>query len=96
MRTGRKVGALGPCKPVAPITDDALQIATVVNTRIRRTGMDGDDAIVVFVDDGEVYAPRRSSNTAQALAPAQIIGTYTKRAKVGDIADDVRAWKEAA
>lgn len=92
--TGRRFGTLGPCKSIAIITDETLIIAAAVNAHIRRNG--SGDAFVVFVDRGDIYAPRLSSNTARALAPMQIIGTYTKRVKMRDIADDVQAWKEAA
>ena len=87
--------SLRACKPVARVAGSRPEeIALLVRRRIHSSSIQS--CYLVAVSDGNVYATPSDGLAAQGIAVSQIVGTYTRRAKDCDIAEDIRHFLETA
>jgi len=90
----RKQNTEGMCKPIGDISDKVTALSNGVRERILHTrGRCG--TVHVFVKRGAVFAIDVESMTAQTMLRdpnASLLGTYTRRAKPRDIADDFKTY----
>ena len=90
----KKLGRYGPMmKRVPPVgvISKPDEAAAVIAVRARKG-----TSVVVFVDDGYVYAVTSNSMLSDLLPLEAIVGKYTSRAPANDIAGDIDAWRKAA
>lgn len=76
------------------VSDAALVSQRIAHRLVRPSNVHR--GLLVFVDERAVYAVRPDSGLAESMRAAQIVGVYRGNASASQIADDLRAWANAA
>lgn len=84
--------------PIGDIAFTAIR-AMADTIKVRAMGCRVQGSVVAYVDAGEVYAVGRQTNEAERIGRnplVEVIGYYSHKAKLAEIADDLLFVRERA